>query len=97
MIWRALNLAENKLKPIGRMDISRLQLFISKGGARKLHFLDSLLTSLKKSDNLSKDNYLVMVSIGKATLAVNSSTLHCTKYRLSFTAQKTSKSYRESY
>ena len=72
MILRALNLGEDKSKTDGGLDISRLQLLISKGGAGKSYILGSLITLLKENDDFSEDNYLMMASIGKVASAINS-------------------------
>ena len=56
IILRALNLGEDKSKTDRGSDISRLQLFISKGGAGKSYVLNGLITLLKENDNFKENN-----------------------------------------
>jgi len=56
---------------------------ISKRRVGKLYALDAIIMSLKENSDFSEDNYLVIVLTGKAALAINNSTLHSMKNRLS--------------
>ena len=69
-------------------DVSRLQLLIGKGGTGKTHVLGSAITTLKRENDHSDDNFLIMAPAGKAASNTCRSALHSNKEGLSMPVRK---------
>ena len=67
--------------------ISRLQLVIRKGSARKLCVLDSVISTLKQDYGKDGCNYLAIAPTGKAALGICRSTMHSCSKDLSLPAR----------